>query len=277
MITTLTGRLAEIRDDSGVLASFGTREDGNRVLAASGARRAIVLPGDGATGLGLEVLVPAYFADAIMSGEAAGSGEWPTITLHTMLYLEQQGQGATYIPRLLGFGSHQERAFFELLTSVKGLGNKRALRALALPPSLVARMIIEEDIRGLTRLPEIGKKLAETIVLELREKAEPFASTSAVPPPLPPAQAAIEPKASGKRRQPASQQPGGATPSTSGVDVLVVRRLQRETVEALIALGESALDAERMVQRVVERARASGDQLPTTPADMLTAAFASRG
>ncbi|MBX3387540.1 MAG: hypothetical protein KF768_13310 [Phycisphaeraceae bacterium] len=131
-----------------------------------------------ADGCAREVLVPAYLA-ALLSGKA-GAGVGPeglvgrVVRLHVVEYLESVNQGTSFTPRVLGFGSARERGFFELLTSVKGLGNRRALRALAAEPGMIARAIVERDTRVLQKLPEIGPKLAETIVHELKSKAEVF-------------------------------------------------------------------------------------------------------
>ena len=65
-----------------------------------------------------------------------------------------------------------EGAFFELLTSVKGIGYRKALRSLAMPIATVARAVAEKDVDTLRALPEIGKRTAETIVLDLAEKVE---------------------------------------------------------------------------------------------------------
>jgi Holliday junction DNA helicase RuvA len=85
-------------------------------------------------------------------------------------YLESQANGAVMRPRLVGFASTADRAFFELFTSVKGIGYRKALRALQLPIATIARAIGEKDLDTLRSLPEIGKRTAETIVLELHDK-----------------------------------------------------------------------------------------------------------
>jgi Holliday junction DNA helicase RuvA len=87
-------------------------------------------------------------------------------------YLESQSNGAVFRPRLIGFSNEVERAFFELFTSVKGIGYRKALRALAMPMSTIARAVAERDTDTLRSLPEIGKRTAETIVLDLAEKVE---------------------------------------------------------------------------------------------------------
>jgi Holliday junction DNA helicase RuvA len=96
------------------------------------------------------------------------------VEFHALHYLESQGQGSSFVPRLIGFGSTEERAFFELLTTVKGLGMRKALRALRLPYQAVARAIAAEDLEVLTSLPEIGRRTAQTIVAELGGKVDRF-------------------------------------------------------------------------------------------------------
>ena len=99
-----------------------------------------------------------------------------TVRFHTLHYLEGQGQGSSYLPRLIGFATQEDKAFFELFTTVKGIGNRKALRAMALPVPLIANAIANRDTATLTSLPEIGKRMAETIVAELHGKVERFAA-----------------------------------------------------------------------------------------------------
>lgn len=96
------------------------------------------------------------------------------VLFHTLYYLESQGQGASYVPRLIGFSSAEDRAFFELFTTVKGIGARKALRALQLPFGAIASAIAERDLDLLVSLPEIGKRTAETIVAELHGKVDRF-------------------------------------------------------------------------------------------------------
>ncbi len=119
-------------------------------------------------GIARQVLLPAYLADRL--GDRIGS----PITLHTLEYLEAQGQGSSFIPRLIGFAQPEDRRFFELLTSVKGLGNRRALRAMTLPPAEIAALVAAKDAKGLQKMPEIGKRLAETMIAELTGKLDAF-------------------------------------------------------------------------------------------------------
>lgn len=115
-----------------------------------------------------ELLIPACEVERL-EGEVGR-----TVAFETHHYLESHGQGASYLPRLIGFGTAEQRAFFELFTTVKGLGNRKALRALQRPIGEIALAIAHRDAKRLTELPEIGKRLAETIVAELSGKVDAF-------------------------------------------------------------------------------------------------------
>lgn len=179
-----------------------------------------------------EVMVPGYLAQELH----ASIGR--TIRLHTLEYLEAQGQGTSFIPRLIGFGSASERRFFELFTTVKGLGSKRALRALALPPAQIAGIIAARDTAALKRLPEIGPRLAETVVAELHGKVNPF----------------VDPAAHVEAKPPASSPALG------------------DAVSALVALGEKREEAERLAIEAVRSLSANA-----TPDAILAHVFARLG
>ena len=72
---------------------------------------------------------------------------------------------------LYGFLTNEELKMFELLISVSGVGAKSAISMLSnITPSEFAMSIITNDITKLTKVPGIGKKSAERIVLELKDK-----------------------------------------------------------------------------------------------------------
>ena len=72
---------------------------------------------------------------------------------------------------LFGFLSPAEKQLFLSLIKVNGIGPKVAIRILgAAPTSHIIGMIDQGDVKGLTKLPKVGKKTAETIVLELKGK-----------------------------------------------------------------------------------------------------------
>jgi Holliday junction DNA helicase RuvA len=72
---------------------------------------------------------------------------------------------------LYGFSDDDERSVFELLQSASGVGPRLAQAVLSvLPPTEVRRAVATADVPALTRVPGIGKKGAERLVLELRDK-----------------------------------------------------------------------------------------------------------
>ncbi len=121
-----------------------------------------------------QVLLPAFAAGRL--GDSIGQ----TITLSTLYFLESQGQGATMIPRLAGFLTVLDKQFFELFTTCKGIGNRKALRSMALDIGQMAAAIADRDVAMLQSLPEIGRRTAETIVATLHGKVDRFISTAAL-------------------------------------------------------------------------------------------------
>ena len=88
-----------------------------------------------------------------------------TARLYTYLYVRED------IFELFGFGDAEELGCFKMLISVSGVGPKAALAILSIAtPSQLALAIITEDSKILTQAPDIGKKIAQRIVLELRDK-----------------------------------------------------------------------------------------------------------
>ena len=72
---------------------------------------------------------------------------------------------------LFGFGSGEERDLFLTLISISGIGAKGAIKILSgVSPQRFAEVVASEDVAFLTRLPGIGKKSAQRIIVELREK-----------------------------------------------------------------------------------------------------------
>jgi len=72
---------------------------------------------------------------------------------------------------LYGFAARAELEFFELLLSVSGVGPKSALAILSLaPPETLTKAITASDSAYLTRVSGIGRKSAEKIIIELRDK-----------------------------------------------------------------------------------------------------------
>ena len=81
---------------------------------------------------------------------------------------------------LFGFAQAEEKRMFERLTGVNGVGPKVALGILSAGTADSFRLAVhQKDIKGLTKMPGIGKKTAERIVLELQDKIGPVASEDA--------------------------------------------------------------------------------------------------
>jgi len=75
---------------------------------------------------------------------------------------------------LYGFADDDEKHLFELLQTASGVGPRLAQAALAvLPPDQIRKALANADIATLTRVPGIGKKGAERLVLELRDRIGP--------------------------------------------------------------------------------------------------------
>jgi len=85
------------------------------------------------------------------------------VLVHTYLQVRDDGMS------LFGFLSLEEKALFEKLITVSGVGPKVALAALSsYTPSELATLIAAQDIAAVQRIPGVGKKTASRIVLELK-------------------------------------------------------------------------------------------------------------
>lgn len=79
---------------------------------------------------------------------------------------------------LFGFSDSEEKELFELLQTASGVGAKTALTMLAcLSPNLLRTSIATEDVKMLTRVPGIGQKGAQRIILELKDRIGVSAAT----------------------------------------------------------------------------------------------------
>jgi holliday junction DNA helicase RuvA len=97
-------------------------------------------------------------------------------TLATLRRGEQARLATTLVVRedsltLFGFTDADERELFLLLQTVSGIGPRIALATIAvLSPDALRRALVDGDLTALTRVPGIGRKGAERLVLELRDK-----------------------------------------------------------------------------------------------------------
>ncbi len=90
-----------------------------------------------------------------------------TITLHTHMVVREDAQ------LLYGFFSPSERLMFRTLIKISGVGPKLALTILSgMSAEDFSRCILEGDSKALTQLPGVGKKTAERLVVELKDRIE---------------------------------------------------------------------------------------------------------
>lgn len=124
-------------------------------------------------GVGLQVYVPASLARQAQPGQG--------LFLHTHLVVREDGWA------LYGFETEAERQFFGLLLGVNGVGPRLALAILSvLPVALIQQAVRAEQPEIFTRVPGVGRKTAQKIVLYLQDKVgqgealEPLATISEI-------------------------------------------------------------------------------------------------
>lgn len=177
-----------------------------------------------------ELLVPAADVDLLQAGVDQ------EMTFHTIFYLEGDASGGSLDPRLIGFLRRDDKRFFEKFITVKGIGPKKALKALVLPVGEIAHAIESRDARYLSQLPQIGKRTAEQIIAELAGKVQEFAAHVS--------------SAAGRNIE--HGLPARLTP------------VEEDAVAALMALGERRMDAEHLLDRAKQGN--TPDKLATTDA-----------
>lgn len=119
---------------------------------------------------------------------------------------------------LYGFASREERDMFRMLLKVNGVGPKMALAILSgMEADAFAACVRQNDVATLTRIPGVGKKTAERLVIEMRDRVGDGAA---------------------------------ALPGLGGIALPALP--ERDAVTALIALGYKAVEAERAVARLVK-------------------------
>ena len=175
-------------------------------------------------GVGYELLCSGETLSCCKAGQEA--------MLYTHFHLAQD------MAALYGFYTKEERAMFRQLISVSRVGPKVALAALsAMSPADLAAAIVTGNENSLARVPGLGKKTAQRVILELKEKISTQDAFSALP--------------------------AGAAASPLGEDI------RAEAMTALVALGYDPGTARRAVAAVPAPAE--------TVEDLLKAALKSLG
>lgn len=186
MIVRITGTLLEVAEESVVLERDGVAR---------------------------EVLVPHFSVGEL----AACRGR--EVTLHTVEFFEGNHGSSHIVPRLLGFLHGEDREFFEHFIEVKGIGPRKAMKALAEPVRRIASWIESGDAKAVARLPGIGTRAAEMIVATLKGKVSSLAI-------------------------------GGAQAEAAAVSKL--SSAQRDALEVLVAWGDPRVDCERWLERAAQ-------------------------
>lgn len=162
-------------------------------------------------GVGFEVLCT--------PGTLAGLRSGQTATLPTSMVVREDSL------TLFGFADEEEKQLFELVQTASGVGPKLAQAMIAvLPPDDLRRAVASDDVKTLTRVPGIGQKGAQRIILELKDRIGLPGSVTRVA--------------------------GGGAYSESWRD---------QVAQGLVGLGWSARDAEQAVDRVADDAGETPD------------------
>ncbi len=109
-------------------------------------------------GVGYEVICPLTVLDALPP-----TGAQTTLVIHTHVREDQI--------TLYGFGTSDERTLFRLLMGVSGVGPRLAVACLSgLTGDALTLALVEGDVRRLSSVPGIGKRTAERMILDLKDK-----------------------------------------------------------------------------------------------------------
>jgi Holliday junction DNA helicase RuvA len=141
------------------------------------------------------------------------------VTLHTHLVVREDAQ------LLYGFYSLQERRMFRSLIKVSGVGPKMALAILSgMAVDEFVKTVRVNDILGLTRMPGIGRKTAERLIVEMKDRLEEWNVDISAP----------EYSAGGQQQIPSE------------------RQLSQEAETALVALGYKPAEATRIIAQALK-------------------------
>jgi Holliday junction DNA helicase RuvA len=151
------------------------------------------------------------------------------LTLHTHLVVREDAQ------LLYGFASKRERDFFRELIRLNGVGPKLALALMSsLEVDELVRCVQSQDTSALTKVPGVGKKTAERLLVELKDRFKAWETV--------PAMFALVPN-----------QPGGPDVPNP------VAAAENDAVSALISLGYKPQEASKAISAIKEKGLSSED------------------
>lgn len=163
-------------------------------------------------GLGYEIYMTGQDLGKVRIGEDK--------KIHTFLYVRED------ILQLYGFFSKDDLSMFKLLIGVNGVGPKGALGILSgISADELRFAVLSDDVKTISKAPGIGKKTAQKMILELKDKLK--------------LEDAFEIKLAHQQEE-------------AAIDAADLRDSRQEAVEALVALGYSSADALRAVRKVPE-------------------------
>lgn len=159
-------------------------------------------------GIGYQIQVPLRILEEL-------PGRGAEVKIYTYLYVREN------IFSLFGFSSRDELAMFKLLLNVSGIGPKGALGILsALSVNDIRFAVISEDVKTISKAPGIGKKSAQRLIIELKDKV--------------------------------SLEDAYESALDSGAEVIpeTTQVVKKEAMEALVALGYSSADAAKTLSGI---------------------------
>ena len=185
------------------------------------------------------------FGQNLIVLDCSGFGFALNATVNTISQLKAGEKAKLYIAEsigesnfdLYGFAEKSEKSCFEMLISVSGIGPKAALSILSYnTPAGLALAIMNNDIKALTVAPGIGKKIAQRVVLELKDKVSKE---------LEPTQAGFTPSIT------ASAADGNLGDAMAALTVLGYS--SAEVAPVLKTLDTSAMSAEQIIKAVLKQ------------------------
>lgn len=170
-------------------------------------------------GVGYEVQAP-------MSTFAAIGKVGDPVTLYTHLAIRDDAH------QLYGFADQGERSLFKTLIKVSGVGPKLALAILSgMDVNAFAQCVHQEDIAALTKLPGVGKKTAERLIVEMRDRLKEW------------------------------QKPAPLWANVDAAEKASQDQLLAEAESALVALGYKPAEATKMLLKVDGQAETAEDYI----------------